>query len=66
MNSSAPTQLKPPPATLAYDAAFITLGAAVSICGPALPWLGNTNRQMAALLRVKQKPWLCEPWFVKS
>jgi len=62
----APTRLKPLAATLNYQAAFITLGAAVSICEPALAWLGNTNQQMAALLRVKKKPWLCEPWFVKS
>ena len=41
MNSPTPTRLKPLTATLAYYAAFITLGATVSIGGPALPWLAQ-------------------------
>jgi hypothetical protein len=56
LNSPAHTWLKPLTATLAYHAAFITLGATVSISGPTPAWLGNTNRQISALLRVKQKP----------
>jgi FHS family Na+ dependent glucose MFS transporter 1 len=41
LNISASTRLKPLTATLAYYAAFITLGATVSIGGPALPWLAR-------------------------
>ncbi len=41
MNSPTPARLKPLTATLAYYAAFITLGATVSISGPALPWLAQ-------------------------
>jgi FHS family Na+ dependent glucose MFS transporter 1 len=37
----ADTRFKPMTATLAYYAAFITLGATVSIGGPALPWLAQ-------------------------
>ncbi len=40
-NSVTPTRLEPLTATLAYYAAFITLGATVSISGPALPWLAQ-------------------------
>jgi MFS transporter, FHS family, Na+ dependent glucose transporter 1 len=36
-----PTQPKPLTATFAYYAAFITLGATVSIGGPSLPWLAQ-------------------------
>ena len=43
MNSSASTQLKLLTATFAYYAAFITLGATVSIGGPALPWLAQNT-----------------------
>ena len=41
MDHLATTRLKPMTATLAYYAAFITLGATVSIGGPALPWLAQ-------------------------
>ena len=41
MDHLADTRLKPMTATLAYYAAFITLGATVSIGGPALPWLAQ-------------------------
>jgi MFS transporter, FHS family, Na+ dependent glucose transporter 1 len=37
----ADTRFKPMTTTLAYYAAFITLGATVSIGGPALPWLAQ-------------------------
>jgi len=43
LNSPAPTRPKPLTATLAYYAAFITLGATVSIGGPALPWLAQNT-----------------------
>lgn len=41
MNSFSPTKLNPLTATLAYYAAFITLGGTLSIGGPALPWLAQ-------------------------
>jgi len=41
LNNPAPTLPKPLTATLAYYAAFITLGATISIGGPALPWLAQ-------------------------
>jgi FHS family Na+ dependent glucose MFS transporter 1 len=43
LNTPAPPHTRPNPliATLAYYAAFITLGATVSIAGPALPWLAQ-------------------------
>jgi len=41
LNRYTPTQLKPLTATLAYYAAFITLGATIAIGGPALPWLAR-------------------------
>lgn len=41
MDHLADTRFKPMTATLAYYAAFITLGATVSIGGPALPWLAQ-------------------------
>ncbi len=41
MNNPAPTRPKPLTATLAYYAAFITLGATISIGGPSLPWLAQ-------------------------
>jgi len=41
LDNLAHTRLKPITATLAYYAAFITLGATVSIGGPALPWLAQ-------------------------
>jgi FHS family Na+ dependent glucose MFS transporter 1 len=47
LNRFTPTQLKPLTATLAYYAAFITLGATIAISGPALPWLA---RQTASRL----------------
>jgi MFS family permease len=41
LNNSTPTQFKPLTATFAYYASFITLGAAMSLTGPALPWLAQ-------------------------
>lgn len=41
MNNATATQFKPLTATFAYYAAFITLGATVSLTGPALPWLAQ-------------------------
>jgi FHS family Na+ dependent glucose MFS transporter 1 len=41
LNNSTPTQFKPLTATFAYYAAFIALGATVSLTGPALPWLAQ-------------------------
>jgi FHS family Na+ dependent glucose MFS transporter 1 len=41
LNHSTPTRLKPITATLAYYAAFITVGVTASIGGPALPWLAQ-------------------------
>jgi FHS family Na+ dependent glucose MFS transporter 1 len=41
LNHSTATRLKPLTSTLAYYAAFITLGATISIGGPALPWLAR-------------------------
>ena len=43
MNNTAVPRLKPLTATLAYYAAFITLGATTSISGPALPWLSRNT-----------------------
>jgi FHS family Na+ dependent glucose MFS transporter 1 len=41
LNSFSPTKLNPLTATLAYYAAFITLGGTLSIGGPALLWLAQ-------------------------
>ena len=41
MNNSTSTPFKPLTATFAYYAAFITLGATMSLTGPALPWLAQ-------------------------
>jgi len=41
LNNPSPIRFKPLTATLAYYAAFITLGASMAISGPALPWLAR-------------------------
>jgi len=41
LNNSTSTQFKPLTATFAYYGAFITLGATMSLTGPALPWLAQ-------------------------
>lgn len=41
MTDFTPTRFKPLTSTFAYYAAFITLGATMSINGPALPWLAR-------------------------
>ena len=41
LDPSSPSRPNPLTATFAYYAAFITLGATVSITGPALPWLAQ-------------------------
>jgi len=41
LNNSTSTPFKPLTATFAYYAAFITLGATMSLTGPALPWLAQ-------------------------
>jgi FHS family Na+ dependent glucose MFS transporter 1 len=43
LDTPAVTRLNPLTATLAYYAAFITLGATVSISGPSLPWLAQNT-----------------------
>ena len=41
MNITPAPQFKPLAATFAYYASFITLGASMSLTGPALPWLAQ-------------------------
>jgi FHS family Na+ dependent glucose MFS transporter 1 len=41
LNNPTSIQFKPRTATFAYYAAFITLGATMSLNGPALPWLAQ-------------------------